>query len=1260
MSLEAAHRRLTARQASGAKPEDPRVVVNPKFDDDGASTTTKVQEPSETTIIITEPTTLVITPSIVTQTVTSTADLPEPTSTTSSYLLSSSANLPTSSEDTNTSSTTMSQSTTPGPSSSAQSSSTLTSDEPSASASHSANSTASITSSSSEASSAPSASDFSSQTSNVESSTATSTADSTTNTATEPATSSMAVETSSLTTASTALATSTPTHTDMGSTTSISVLPSTASTDQLSSTSASSTGLISESSSPTLAPASTSESSTEISTSNTQVSTPISTLLSTQTAMASSSAVSIAPVTSAIVTTESASRPSAVSSASAQVASSQIENSSRSTITFNPPPPTTTYMSISTTLSVFSSPSTQVKPVTTTLDPIESSSLAIISSILSSVSRQSVLSVSSVRSASEASIRSSLAAASSHFDDAPTLPPTTVEALPSASITATITKSRGSTADIGDGKAGGGTGSGTSAGESSAEHFFSTIGKSPGSIVLVVLVCVGFAALAVLIGWLLIRCRRRRRDARGVRIGSDHGSPFWGHEGKDPEKGQAFGAPHYGATKSLLDDDDEDDRVEPEDVWRRRVGRIASASEQGTDASSWTSMIGDHEFPTSESGAGAANNRVSDMTLSSTGTSAQTFGYGTLGLAPPPALRPHPLRNSFVPTFSPSLYSRDGDSHLTGEGSSPTSPPAPLLSYTLPSPPRTPTAGAFKEPPMTPQTTVSSPRSPLSSGSPRTPLLQRSPDSSKSLRESLSQVMGAAAEYIGNMLHADNQTEADRYTYFSSPRKAPPTPVIIPPSPSRDDRDDIEWQGARTALMQAEASDDLDENPASPSFLDFVEAQRARGAVGTVQTVPLSQLLSVPPSQDTARDRAVVAAHTGGTDLLQLNEQALDPFSDAAAESLAALQNPFSDAARVEEPQIRRRETPPPVYRQPLLSFLSPFNQKVGSSGEETLSDSSSSTAKPLGSDMTRHDSLKIEGALRRGSSGSLKSSLFSAAGALLGRRGSASTILGSDRRGSGATITPSRLRYGSNATVTAASSAAALMRRASLPASNSSSSGSSENVPAPVRRPTFVSQASWSSSSGDHADLDLSPTQQPRARMPAGASPSLYPSTIDVDNILTTSPALSDAPTIDSIQFALPKHGQLRPVPPARRRTTSNSTFGTTQTSGESPIMAQRLASELVTTMGVERPSGVLTLPTPLLFGSPSPSYISTSSNATSGSDSSRARVEQGRKMSLKVETTKASELLLERRRKSEGALPFATSNEGVKGLFGVGSHIQ
>ncbi|KAM0788533.1 hypothetical protein ACM66B_001661 [Microbotryomycetes sp. NB124-2] len=1276
-------RRLAARQAEAtstrrqksAPEEQPDIVANPKFDDQETATSTGLTTPSGTTLVISEPTTLVITPSIVTRTVTSTADLSDETSTTTWTREPSSSDAPSSTEAaatlTESSDSTFSASAT---STGEEPSSTLTSVAPSSPTSEPSSSTLTTTESGIEASTATNTTQNESSTaSDPISISATSTAEasaSTTSSATDSATTSVSLEPSSSTIDSSV-------DSSQSSTTSVSTASSTPSASVSSSTElpSSSSEIIPISSESSTASATTESSSStyssQITSSTMGPTTSTVETESSSTNPASSSSAVATSASSAVSSSEVFSSSAALSSASETSAAATSEAPSRTTITFASATPTMAFSSLPTTrttMPVFSSPSTEIKPVTTTttLDPIQSSSLAVISSILSSVSRESVLSVSSVRSASEASVRSSISAANSHFDDAPTLPPTTVEALPSASITATITRSRGSTSDAGDGTASGGNGSGSSAGESSAEHFFSTIGKSPGSIALVVLVCIGLAALAVLLAWLLLRCRRRRREARGVRIGSEHGSPFWGNEGKDPEKGGPFADGNYGAARSLLDDDEDDDRVEPEDVWRRRVGRIASASEQGTDASSWTSMIGDHEFVSSDPAIDSASQRVSDMTFSSTGTAAQTFSYGTLGLAPPPALRPHPLRNSFVPTFSPSLYSRDGESMVTGNGSSPTSPPAPLLSYTLPSPPRTPNVGDRHMSPQTPQT-VSSPRSPLSSGSPRTPLLQRSPDSSKSLRESLSQVMGAAAEYIGNMLHADNPAEADRYTSFSSPRKAPPTPIIIPPSPSREDQDDLEWQGARTSLMQADLSDDMDEDVTSPSFLGFAEAQRARGAVGTLQTAPSSDLLNIPPPQDTARDRALLAAASsrsgGGVDLLQLSEDTLDPFSDAAAESLAALQNPFSDEARVKEVESRRKDTPPPVYRQPLLSFLSPFGSKAGSSGDEAQSDSSSSTAKPPASTMARRGSLQLEGAIRRGSSGSIKSSIFSAAGALLGRRGSAATILGSDRRGSGATITPSRLRHGSNATVTAAGSAA-LMRRASMPASNSSSSGSSENAsPAPVRRPTFVSQASWSSSSGDHADVDLSPTQQPRARMPlpANASPSLYPSTtMSVDNLLTTSPALSDAPTIDSLQYALPKRGASVPPRPVRRRTTSTSTFGTIQTSAESPIMSQQLVSELVETSGVARPSGALTLPTPLLFGSPSPSYVSTtSSDATVGSDSSRAKVEQTRKMSLKVEARRASQLLLERRRKSEGALPFAGSNEGIKGLFGVGSHM-
>ncbi|KAK4050920.1 hypothetical protein OIO90_004896 [Microbotryomycetes sp. JL221] len=1288
-ALKSRQRQSRVSQEMNAAGDEVNIIENPKFQGNSDDATSTIETLRPSTLVINEPTTIVLTPTVVTRTVTT--DLPDETTRRSQPTQ-------TSATETDSSSSSTTEEPTPTPSTASETSEALTStsepatttDAPSPSTSQlSTTEVNSVTSSTTEA-------ETMSSTSSVEatsSETSMSESGSTTTTETSSATQSF-LDSSSTLAAPTSTISATTTE-NVPSTTIEST--QTTSTGVVDTTSLSSTtelpvftSTIAESSASSMPADTTSLSVVGSSTMTTVVTATSSTVSSSQVKplVTTTSAIVPAPSNAAseVLSSSSDAGPSSVaptsfaSTSAVSVAQSPSPTTSaRDTTMIAQSTASTTILTVSSTITsmpTFASPSSQMKPVTT-LDPVESSSLAMISSILSSVSRESVLSLSSASSASEASIRSALSASLSTFDDAPTLAPTTVDgtALVGPSITATITRSRGSTGDSSDGSNSSGDQDAT-AGESSSGHFFNTIGKSPGSITLVVLVCIGFVALAIIIVWLLWRCRNRRRRQRGVKLGSDHGSPFWTND-KDAEKGQFDDQGVYGGgvTRSLLDDDDEDDaRVEPEDVWRRRITRITSTSEQGTDASSWTSMIGDHEFPSTD-GGDIGTKRASDMSTSSIGS--PVFNYGTLGLAP--SARPHPLRNSFIPTFSPSLYSRD-ESSL---GSSPQSPPAPLLSYTLPSPPRTPQMAVI------PKTTVSSPRSPqsprspLSAGSPQTP---RSPESSTSLRESLSQVMGAAAEYIGNMLHSDNEAEADRYTSFSSPRRAPPTPVIIPPSPIRGD-EDLEWQGSRTSLMQA---DPLDDEPVSPSFLGFEQAQLARGAIGTLQpasTLANSvNLLAVPPPQDTAKDRALVAAskEPPTQELLQLNADALDPFSDAAAESLAALnatEDPFTDAARVQDEYvIRRKETPPPPFRQPLLSFLSPFTQRAISSttsGDEASDSSTSSTVRPSTSHglISRRGSLQSDAAVvpRRSSSGSLRGSLFSAAGALLGRRGSASTIGAGDRRGSGATITPSRLRHGSNATVKAVAStgtSSALARRLSLPDSNSSSSsgssseGGAEHVPSPsTRRPAFVSQASWSSSSGDHGDVDLSPTTKPQPRMlTTTLSPSLYADTGSLashDNLLTTSPTLSDAPTIDSTRFALkstgvpivPRKSLSRPT--NRQRTNSTSTFGTIQTK-ESPILSQRMASEIVDATltpqsSMFKPGQPLTLPTPLLFGSPSPSYMSSSSNGSNESDTSRNKQ---RKLSLMVEQTRTSQLLLERRRKSEGMLP-------IKGLFGPGSDL-
>ncbi|ORY73263.1 hypothetical protein BCR35DRAFT_150718 [Leucosporidium creatinivorum] len=492
----------------------------------------------------------------------------------------------------------------------------------------------------------------------------------------------------------------------------------------------------------------------------------------------------------------------------------------------------------------------------------------------------------------------------------------------------------------------------SSSGQTSTEQFFKSIGRSPISITITALVSV--AILAVLVGiaaFFIRRCtRRRRRAAAGHRhLGSDGGSPrlgagAWGEKDME-EKGRE------------VDSDDETDEsdVHPEAVWRRRVDRMnaqaaqrypslapaapiartraqvavapemSPISEQMT-SSDWTSFIGDGDWGDSVDG----RSRMGSIDSNASTEPAILASFSTRGLDPNDR-NPHPLRHSWVPSFgsfdSPSLKS-------LGSPSSQYSPDdEESLVAGLPPTPR---SRNFSIEPPSPST-IKAPHSP----------------SKTNLQQSLDRLVGSAAEYLGGFFSDDGHSkpEEDRYTSFKSPRKAPPTPIIIPPTP----------RAASLSLMSpptytAPAFPDraatyaapAPEEPTRPATsrgtnLSFLErsysdgsqflgvahghvARNLRGklAIAAGKEKPYNSGKGVTSwsmeEEQAAKEACEQDSLLGGAGTSTVQdpnaEASIDPFDDSHA--APAPQSPPSPTPRAETP-------PSSSASQPLIPFLSPF-----------------------------------------------------------------------------------------------------------------------------------------------------------------------------------------------------------------------------------------------------------------------------------------------------------------------------------------------
>lgn len=480
-----------------------------------------------------------------------------------------------------------------------------------------------------------------------------------------------------------------------------------------------------------------------------------------------------------------------------------------------------------------------------------------------------------------------------------------------------------------------------SSGQTSTERLFGSIGRSPVSITLTALISA--AILAILLGitaFFLRRCYRRRRRVAHRSLGSEGGSPrdgAWGE--KDLE--EKF-EPQV--------DSDEDEGIDDEAVWRRRVNRLnamnasrpyaapvvarskpqvsvapemSPISERMT-SSDWTSFVGDGEFGDSTNGS----SRKGSVDSQDEAAFIETFS--SKGLTAD--MHPHPLRHSWIP-------SDDSDSdHSFDEASSRYSPDEESLIAGLPPTPRS--RNFSTSPPVSPGQLQPTPRSPSKSGD---------------LQLSLDRLVGSAAEYFGAFFSDDGHSSADhsktqedgeaadRFTSFKKPRKAPPTPIIIPPTPRFTSSSPPPVSAPTFPVRAATYTASATEEPSRPvtsrgSNLSFLERSYSDGAAFLgVAHAHVARSVRGKLALAAGREKGLAAGATsweGVRDSAAVREESEQdslPQDEAQAQAPAQADNPFDDSNAVASPTVPYnppslgRQTPPPTVGLPLLPYLSPF-----------------------------------------------------------------------------------------------------------------------------------------------------------------------------------------------------------------------------------------------------------------------------------------------------------------------------------------------
>ncbi|SCV67669.1 BQ2448_5280 [Microbotryum intermedium] len=428
------------------------------------------------------------------------------------------------------------------------------------------------------------------------------------------------------------------------------------------------------------------------------------------------------------------------------------------------------------------------------------------------------------------------------------------------------------------------TNSGSSTGSNKAGSgvgLFHNLPRSTSLALTALLVLVLLGLLGCFCGCLIMR--RRRRRSRGAQLGSENGSirEKWNekypsarelndHEARNP----------FGDGARVEDDDEDDDSIQPEALWRRRLNRLNNSSgwvvasprtrapqsvttadmtERRASVSTWTSFDGVGVFDDeSEMGAGSVRQRqVShDMSISGYSTDSpsivlageqaqQQRRYGQLFSSE--AAR-HPLAISFIP-LTPSQYS-EHSADITPTGS-----PSRLHPFT----PTTPT----REPlPSLDLVTISSNSPPVPASS------IRPPTTPGAWRSSLDKIMGSAVEFLAgkpDSRRGSNGSLDDRYTSFMPPLRAPPTPKMSGGALSRANTISVPPKAAATMGMFGPTDrsvhrrlsyDSIDSNPT-----EAVEVMTARH-LGSAKGVRTS-LQSVGASKPACDTDSITPSRTG-------------------------------------------------------------------------------------------------------------------------------------------------------------------------------------------------------------------------------------------------------------------------------------------------------------------------------------------------------------------------------------------------------------
>ncbi|SCZ93559.1 BZ3500_MvSof-1268-A1-R1_Chr6-3g08739 [Microbotryum saponariae] len=422
------------------------------------------------------------------------------------------------------------------------------------------------------------------------------------------------------------------------------------------------------------------------------------------------------------------------------------------------------------------------------------------------------------------------------------------------------------------------TASGSSTGTNKVGSGVDLFHSLPRSTSLALTVLLVFALLGLLgccCGCFIMR--RRRRRSRGTQLGSENGSIREKFNEKYPgaralndnEAGNPFGD---GAR--VEDDGEDDDSIQPEALWRRRLNRLNNSSgwdsanphmqapqsvatadmtERRGSFSTWTSFDGVGTFyEESEMGAGSLRQRQASHDMAISGYSidppsvvfageqaqqAQRYGQH-FGLA---ADR-HPLAMSFIP-LTPSQYS-EHSADMTPTGS-----PSKLHPFNPTSPAREALPGFGL---VT-----------LSSNSPPVPASNiRPPTTPGAWRSSLDKIMGSAVEFLAGKSDSRRGSYGsldDRYTSFMAPRRAPPTPlarantISVPPKAATT----MGMFGPTDRSVHRRLSyDSIDSNPT-----DAVEVMTARH-LGSAKGVRTS-LQSVGAPRATSDTDSIKPSRTG-------------------------------------------------------------------------------------------------------------------------------------------------------------------------------------------------------------------------------------------------------------------------------------------------------------------------------------------------------------------------------------------------------------